>query len=144
MEVTIRKVKPSDIPDIQNLLGHLTGHDLAREAAEDRLRMIEGSSIDDLYVLEDEKGVQGLLGFRIRENVEEVSRFGEVSVLVTNPAARRAGHGRALMAFAEQLAKNRGCKGTWLVSGFGREEEAHRFYAKLGYQVTGYRFVKPL
>jgi len=32
------------------------------------------------------------------------------------------------MAFAEQLARDRGCKGTWLVSGFGREEEAHAFY----------------
>lgn len=31
-----------------------------------------------------------------------------------------------------------------LMSGFGREEEAHRFYARKGYRITGYRFVKPL
>jgi GNAT superfamily N-acetyltransferase len=48
------------------------------------------------------------------------------------------------MAFAEQLARNRGCKGTWLVSGFGRDEEAHQFYKRLGYEATGYRFVKPI
>jgi hypothetical protein len=42
----------------------------------------------------------------------------------------------------EQLAKDTGCKGTWLVSGFGREEKAHKFYQSLGYETTGYRFVR--
>jgi GNAT superfamily N-acetyltransferase len=84
------------------------------------------------------------LGFRIRENVEEPSRYGEISVVVIKPETRKLGVGRLLMGFAEQRAKESGCKGTWLVSGFGREEEAHKFYAKLGYKVTGYRFVKPL
>ncbi len=46
------------------------------------------------------------------------------------------------MDFAEKLARDQGCIGTWLVSGFGREEEAHHFYRALGYEITGYRFVK--
>lgn len=142
MKIKIRKAEARDVPDIQILMGHLTGHELAREAAEDRLKMVEASPIDELYVLEDDRGVEGLLGFRIRENLEDVTRYGEVSVLVTRPEARLCGYGRALMEFAEQLARDRGCKGTWLVSGFGREEPAHAFYARLGYHVTGYRFVK--
>ncbi|MCQ6557355.1 hypothetical protein [Paenibacillus mendelii] len=28
------------------------------------------------------------------------------------------------------------------ISGFGRSDEAHRFYIELGYEVTGCRFVK--
>jgi GNAT superfamily N-acetyltransferase len=124
------------------LLEHLAGRELDDEAVQDRFRMTEASAIDDLYVLEDEHGIQGLLGFRIRENLEERSHYGEVSALVTHPDVRRSGYGRALIAFAERLALERGCKGTWLVSGFGREAEAHRFYAKLGYEMTGYRFVK--
>jgi hypothetical protein len=40
------------------------------------------------------------------------------------------------------LAKDQGCIGTWLVSGFGREELAHIFYKDLGYKINGYRFVK--
>ena len=59
MEINIRKAEPRDVPDIQNLVGHMTGHDLAREAAGDRFGMIERSAIDELYVLKDEKGVQG-------------------------------------------------------------------------------------
>jgi len=129
---------------LRSLLEHLADRELGQEVVEDRLRMVEASAIDDLYVLEDEHGIQGLLGFRVRENIEERSRYGEVSALVTRPQARRSGYGRALMAFAEQLAKERGCKGTWLVSGFGREADAHKFYARLGYEVTGYRFVKAI
>jgi GNAT superfamily N-acetyltransferase len=88
--------------------------------------------------------VCGVLGFRLRECLERVGRYGEVSVIVTDAGARRCGVGRALMAFAEGLAREHGCLGTWLVSGFGRKDEAHRFYEQLGYTATGYRFVKLL
>ncbi|GIM45314.1 hypothetical protein DNHGIG_08630 [Collibacillus ludicampi] len=46
------------------------------------------------------------------------------------------------MEFAENLAAEQGCIVTWLVSGFGREEQAPTFYKELGYEITGYRFVK--
>jgi GNAT superfamily N-acetyltransferase len=144
MEFMIRKAEPKDIPDLCFLLGELSGHTLTPADVEDRLRMIEESAIDELYVYEQENTLQGLLGFRIRENVEEPSRYGEISVLITKPEMRQLGVGRVLMEFAEQRARDLGCKGTWLVSGFGREEEAHKFYTRLGYKATGYRFVKPL
>jgi GNAT superfamily N-acetyltransferase len=86
--------------------------------------------------------ILGLLGFRIRENLEDVSKFGEVSALVVNAKEKRRGVGRFMMDYAEKLARELGCKGTWLVSGFAREKEAHLFYKQLGYQQTGYRFVK--
>ena len=142
MEYKIRKAEHKDIPDLRSLFMDLLGHELSEADVANRLKMIEDSSIDELYVYEQENKIQGLLGFRIRENVEERSRYGEISVIVTKPETRKLGIGRALMDFAEIRAREFECKGTWLVSGFGREEEAHKFYAKLGYQVTGYRFVK--
>jgi len=141
MKYKIRKAEIADFPDIQNLMQHLTGQKMSKKEVEDRFRMIKASPIDELYLLEYEAKVHGLIGFRIRENLEERSRYGEVSVLVTLPESRKLGFGRALMDFAENLAKEKGCKGTWLVSGFGKEEEAHKFYSKLGYKITGYRFV---
>jgi N-acetylglutamate synthase-like GNAT family acetyltransferase len=144
MEFTIRKAEQKDIPALQPLLAELAGHELTQENIEDRIRMVEESSSDELYVFEQEDKIQGLLGFRIRENIEEPSRYGEISALITKPETRRLGVGRALMEFAEQRARELNCKGTWLVSGFRREEEAHQFYARLGYKITGYRFVKPL
>ena len=100
------------------------------------------SPIDSLFVCEENGKILGLLGFKIRENIEEVSRFGEVSALVVNADDRLKGTGRYMMEYAEKLAKESGCKGTWLVSGFAREEQAHKFYKRLGYQTTVYRFVK--
>ena len=142
MEFNIRKAELKDISDLRCLFVDLLGHELTDADVANRLSMVENSSIDELYVLEQENTIQGLLGFRIRENVEEPSRYGEISVVVSKSEMRKKGIGRALMEFAETRAKELGCKGTWLVSGFGREEEAHKFYSKLGYNITGYRFVK--
>ncbi len=138
----IRTAEPKDLPDLCSLMSHLVGHEVSLADMEDRLAFIQASDIDELFVFEVQGAVKGLLGFRIRENVEEPSRYGEVSAIVTDPGSRTLGIGRSLMEYAENLARARGCKGTWLVSGFGREEEAHHFYKKLGYTVTGYRFVK--
>lgn len=138
----IRKAQRADISDTRPLMALLTGHEVSLAEMEDRFAMLESSMTDELYLLESDNRIQGLLGFRIRENLEEPSRFGEIAVIVTDAGFRRLGVGRALMEFAEQHAREKGCKGTWLVSGFGREKEAHRFYDELGYKITGYRFVK--
>lgn len=149
------RIRPADVRDgeaLRRLFEVLTGHPVSVDDVDDRLRMVAASPIDEVYVLEDdstdgdarEPCIQGLLAFRIRENVEERSRYGEIAAIVTHPEAQGRGYGTALMTFAEQLARERGCKGTWLVSGFGREESAHQFYRHLGYTPTGLRFVKPL
>lgn len=122
----------------------MSGRELSPGEMEDRLSVVERSPIDSLHVCEEDGVVVGMLGFRIRENLEEASRYGEISAIVVNASARRRGVGRYMMEHAERLAKETGCKGTWLVSGFGREEQAHRFYRDLGYEATGYRFVKKL
>lgn len=139
---SIRPAARADLPALCALMEQLCGHPVSHEDMENRLELVEASAIDELFVLEVEGRVQGLLGFRIRENIEERSRYGEISILVTDQSSRQLGFGRRLMEYAEALARKKGCKGTWLVSGFAREEEAHRFYQKLGYRVTGYRFVK--
>jgi len=138
----IREMESRDIAVVCELVRQLTGHEISPADMQNRLDWVRCSPIDWLFVCEADGQVQGWMGFRIRENLERVSRYGEVSVLVTNAESRRQGIGRALMAFAENLAREKGCIGTWLVSGLKREAEAHEFYRHLGYEVTGYRFVK--
>lgn len=140
--VIIREMKACDIPAVCDLIPQLSGHTLTVDEMQNRLDMVENSPIDWLYVAEVEGQVKGLMGFRLRENIGQVSRFGEISLLVTDATARRLGIGKALVDFAEHLAREKDCIGTWLVSGFSRKEEAHVFYEKLGYATTGYRFVK--
>jgi GNAT superfamily N-acetyltransferase len=141
----IRKAADADVAAIQTLLGELRRRQPPDAGiVQERMAMIDRSPIDELYVLEDEGEVRGALGFRLRENIDEPTRYGEVSLLVVRNGFRRAGYGRAMMAFAEGLARTRGCKGTWLVSGTHRAEDAHRFYTALGYAPTGVRFIKPV
>lgn len=143
MPFSIRKTDEKDIDSLCRLMTELAGHDMIPEQMKDRLEFIKRSPIDELFVCEEEGRILGLLGFRIRVNLEEVSQFGEITAIVVRPEYRKRGVGRFMMDFADKRAVELGCKGLWLVSGFGREEEAHDFYKRLGYRVTGYRFVKP-
>lgn len=142
MSLSIREAKENDIEELCRLMEELGGHAMSPAQMTNRLRFVEKSQFDSLHVCEDETKILGLLGFRIRENLEEVSRFGEVSAIVVCPDNRRKGVGHFIMDYAEKMAKDLECKGMWLVSGFGREEEAHGFYQELGYNINGYRFVK--
>ncbi|MCF8564653.1 GNAT family N-acetyltransferase [Alicyclobacillus tolerans] len=142
MALDMRSAEVEDIPVLCTLMEQLTGHTVTSDTMENRLKFVAESPFDSLYVCHENGVVVGLLAFRIRENIEDVSRYGEVSVIVVDEQDRRKGVGRFLMEFAERLAVEKGCIRTWLVSGFGREEEVHHFYREIGYEVTGYRFVK--
>ncbi len=141
--LNMRKAGVGDIEVLCDLMTDLAGHTLSREGMLDRLEHVEKSDIDFLFVCEEDDGILGLLGFRLRVNLEEVSKFGEISAIVVRPESRKRGVGRYMMDYADNLARDMGCKGMWLVSGFAREEEAHKFYKRLGYEVNGYRFVRP-
>jgi N-acetylglutamate synthase-like GNAT family acetyltransferase len=142
MALKIHQAENNDIDALCLLMDEMSHTGITPEQMLDRLRMVEGSTIDSLYVCEEDGKIVGLLGFRIRENLEDVSRFGEISAIVVSPSSRQKGVGRFMMDHAEKLAREKGCKGMWLVSGFGREAEAHKFYQRLGFKTTGYRFVK--
>ena len=144
MSLSVRKAEIRDIDILAVLMTELSGHTMSHDQMADKLQFIEKSPFDSLYVCAEDSRVLGVLGFRLRENLEEAgpNRYGEISIMVVNKGARRKGVGRFLMKYAEKLALEKGCKGTWLVSGFAREEEAHIFYKQLGYKINGYRFVK--
>ena len=142
MALLIRSAGKEDLGTLSQLMGEITSQEISEQQMGNRLLFVNDSPFDSLYVCEEDGKILGAFGFRIRENLEEVSRFGEISVLVVSQHARLKGIGRSMMDYAEQLAREQGCIGTWLVSGFSREEDAHKFYKQLGYEVTGYRFVK--
>ncbi|WP_342719256.1 GNAT family N-acetyltransferase [Bacillus paramycoides] len=137
----IREATIDDIDALCSLTTELKGSSISYEDMNNRLQFVQMSPFDFLYVYEEEDTIFGLLGFRIRENLEDVTRYGEISIISVDSTIRRKGIGQVLMDYAEQLAKKHNCIGTWLVSGTKRLE-AHPFYKKLGYEVNGYRFVK--
>lgn len=66
-----------------------------------------------------------------------------VSSLVTDKNERRKGYGRMLMDHAKELAKEKGCKALFLLSGFQRTD-AHAFYEAYGFEKGSYGFDLPL
>ncbi|MGF9872761.1 GNAT family N-acetyltransferase [Bacillus tropicus] len=141
MSFQIREATIDDIDALCSLTKELKGSSISYEDMNNRLQFVQMSPFDFLYVYEEEETIFGLLGFRIRENLEDVTRYGEILIISVDSTIRRKGIGQVLMDYAEQLAKKHNCIGTWLVSGIKRVE-AHPFYKKLGYEVNGYRFVK--
>ncbi|MBN2076012.1 MAG: GNAT family N-acetyltransferase [Dehalococcoidales bacterium] len=141
--LSMRKAEAGDIDTLCELMTKLAGHTISEEGMLNRLEHVEKSDIDYLFVCEEDGNILGLLGLRIRVNLEEVSKFGEISAIVVRPESRKKGVGRYMMDYADNLSRDLGCKGMWLVSGFGREEEAHKFYERLGYEINGYRFIRP-
>jgi GNAT superfamily N-acetyltransferase len=139
----VRQATPSDLRTVATLIAVLTGSEPSASEIRNRFALVTRHPDQTLWVATVDKRVVGLLGFRIRHNLEDVSQYGEVSIIVVDPDWRRKGIGRFLLDHAEKLAKKRKCIGLWLVSGFGREEEAHKFYGQYGFSRTGIRFVKP-
>jgi GNAT superfamily N-acetyltransferase len=143
-DIVIRPVEPCDREPVRELMRQLSGFAMSAAQMQERLDFVAQSPVDWLYVATIDGQVRGAIGFRLRERIERPGRVAEVSALVTDASVRRSGVGRALLGFAEQLACAHGCDGMFLVSGFKRQDEAHRFYTQLGYEITGYRFVKDL
>jgi GNAT superfamily N-acetyltransferase len=69
--------------------------------------------------------------------------IGRISALVVGARHRNKGIGRAIVDAAEQMFREAGC-GMIEVTSNMRRTDAHAFYARLGYEMTSARFVKPL
>lgn len=137
----IRKLQRRDNESLSKLLTQL-GEEGEQGDTANVHDFIRKHPSNEVYVYEENGEIIGLLGFRLRQNLEDSSQYGEISIIVIDENHRRKGIGRKLFDFAEDLARKYKCKGTWLVSGLHRSSEAHKFYEELGYEATGYRFVK--
>jgi GNAT superfamily N-acetyltransferase len=143
-QIKIRTARRSDTSRFADLMSVFKDVRLTPKEADNRLRMIANDAGQSLAVATVDRFVVGLLAFRIRQNLESVSQYGEISAIVVDPDWQNEGIGHALLEHAEDLARKRKCIGLWLVSGFAREEEAHKFYEGAGFSRTGIRFVKAL
>lgn len=88
-----------------------------------------------------EEGGQPLAvaGFRTGENLAW-GRFMYVDDLVTDPAHRSRGHGRALLGWLKDHAAASGCRQLRLDSGLQRKD-AHRFYEREGMDMVSLHFL---
>lgn len=120
---------------------HLVGEDeFVRRV--DALQRPQGYRL--VGVVEDAGRVSAVAGFRVLEMLA-YGRILYVDDLSTLPAARRRGHGRALLEWCAQEAAREGCAALQLDSNVGPErQDAHRLYFNSGMRISSYHFTREL
>lgn len=126
----------AEIEACHGVMRHLRPH-VAREEFVARVRRQQAGGFHLAALWEHGRPV-AVAGFRLGDNLAW-GRFLYVDDLVTDPALRSRGHGRALLAWLADHARERGCAELHLDSGVQRID-AHRFYEREGMQRTSYHF----
>ena len=142
IDLKIREGKLSDAADLAALICEL-GYETTSAEMESRLiSILKDPRYKTLVALNDDK-ICGMLGTVSASSYLHNDLNGRIIALVVSRESRQRGIGVRLIAAAEKNFIQRGITRVTLTTRFEREE-AHRFYEKVGYARTGFRFAKNL
>lgn len=133
-DVLIRIADPDDAIPVAKLVAQLGYDDITIEAARRRLVQILGRVDHIVYVAVSDRLVVGFIHISVIETLEHEPR-GEIRVLSVDEEHRSAGIGAALVAKAEEWARQRRLQKVRVRSNIKRDR-ARVFYERLGYVVT--------
>jgi ribosomal protein S18 acetylase RimI-like enzyme len=142
VKLAIRDARPEDAEALARLLGQL-GYPAEVDDVARRVERMAKSDGDRLVVAELDSQVVGLAGVHVSLSVEYDDPAAKLSAIVVDERHRRRGIGEALVEAAVAEARARGCCLIFLTTA-ERRADAHAFYARLGFEETGRRFVKML
>ncbi|MFM2175974.1 MAG: amino-acid N-acetyltransferase [Verrucomicrobiota bacterium] len=122
----IRKALSSDVPALLSMMQH----SMEEAALVSRTREQIQSRIKDFFVLETDGNPIGCGA--VHSYDEENRKVAELACLFVRRSHKNRGHGQKLVAYAEEVAKQRGCDVLVALS-----TQAFRFFEeKMGFQVT--------
>ncbi len=143
----IRFATPNDAPTIASLLGEL-GY--PAEADRVRARMTRlltgGDNARDAVFVATDSGLTAPIGVLALHRFAALHDDADVALimaLVISERARGRGVGRQLVDAASQTARQWGCS-RMLVTTHVRRADAHAFYERIGFELTGRRYAKTL
>ena len=143
MSPSIRLAVPADVAAITSLLTQLGYPASESEMAERLAAMIRIGPPDRVMVCEVDGAVAGVMTLHLTPELHRAKPIGRVTALVVDERVRNQRVGAAMMAEAERILRNDGA-GLLEVTSNMRRTDAHRFYERLGYQKTSFRFAKEL
>jgi GNAT superfamily N-acetyltransferase len=139
----MRPALPADAPAIAALLTQL-GYPTTPDEARDRLAALAArGGFDRVIVAEAEGRVVAVMTLHLTPELHRARPLGRVTALVVDESVRGRGVGAQMMAEAERIFRAEGAGLLELTSNM-RRVDAHRFYERLGYQRTSFRFAKEL
>lgn len=140
--VEIRPILESERPAAIELL-LLLNPDTAPELVGERFERILAEHPHYLPVGAFEDGrMTGFIGAWFGTRVW-CGRYLEADNFIVRPDRRGSGLGSRMMAYLEDLARERGCEVVALDT-YTSLHSAHRLYHRLGYSILGYHFIKQL
>lgn len=140
--IHIREYEHSDLHEVLELMEDL-GYPSTYEQLHRRMDHITSFPHYRTFIAELDGHVAGMIGLRELHSYEFDNLVIQISLLVTKHELQGRGVGKTLIRYAEQWAADRGSSMLVLTSGNKPERAAaHKFYMKLGFETTGYRFVK--
>ena len=138
-----RPATAADATAIARLLTQL-GYPTTTDEARIRLDAIaDAAPMDRVIVAELDGRVVAVMTLHLVPELHRPRPNGRVTALVVDEAVRGRGIGRKMMEEAERIFRADGAGILELTSNM-RRADAHRFYEKLGYQRTSFRFAKEL
>ena len=143
--VTIRDARRSDSPAIASLLAEL-GYPVNEATFANRVAGMLGRGDHRILIAEagEQGGVPlGVLSLHVFPVLAYDADLAMIMALVVTEGARGTGVGRLLVARAEDIAREHGAT-RLMVTTHVRRAGAHAFYERLGFELTGRRYVKPL
>jgi len=148
MDLEIRKATESDLPAVLRLYaqpGMDSGRVLTVGAAAKILRRMATYPDYAVYVASADNGsVVGTFALLVMDNLAHMGApSAVVEDICVEERLRGQGIGRAMMHFAMEFARQRGCYKLALSSNAARER-AHAFYRSLGFEQHGLSFHVPL
>lgn len=140
--IAIRPLGPGDLPDAADLLALLNPETPAAIIAERLATLLADHSHYELFGALSNGRLVGVAGAWIATKIW-CGRYLEIDNLVVDPDQRSAGIGTLLIHHLEALASERGCKIVVLDS-YTANHPSHRLYHRLGFEIWGFHFVKPI
>jgi len=142
MAVTLRPAREADAEQVASLMTEL-GYPSTAEGVKDCLRGSLSSQTSCCLVAQADDEVIGIMSAELIPYFPTGSTICRVTSLVVSSQHRSRGVGEKLMAAAATFARERGCSGIEVTSA-ERRVNAHRFYQRLGFARTGFRFFQTL
>jgi GNAT superfamily N-acetyltransferase len=137
----IRTATKADAAQLARLFA-LLDHRIEPAQIEANLQLMKKAG-DQLLVAARGKDILAACAVQATVHPHRDAPVGRITILVVTEAERGKGLGRTLVAEAERLLAQRGCKLIEVTSNVALTP-AHRFYEQLGYARTSLRFAKTL
>lgn len=142
MTVKLRPAGEADAKHVALLMSEL-GYPSTEADVKDRLHRSMSSQTSCCLVAQSAGEVVGLMSAELVPYFPTGTTLCRVTSLVVSSQQRRRGIGERLIAAAADFARAQKCSGLELTSA-ERRADAHRFYERLGFSRTAFRFFRTL